>query len=93
MYSVDDPPGLASDALEEMTWALTEATQAGDWGLTESLQHAIFAMKGGKGGFRKGGLGKGSPARAVPRWRPRPKARAPGPSGPKAPATLALIHI
>jgi hypothetical protein len=27
------------------------------------LKHAIYAMKGGKGGFRKGGLGKGKPGK------------------------------
>jgi hypothetical protein len=71
MYVVADPPGLGHDAVESMTWALAEATHAGDWGLAESLQQSIFAMKGGKGGFRKGfgkgkpGKGGGSPAAAA----------------------------
>jgi hypothetical protein len=60
MYSVDDPPGLGNDAVEGMSWALAEAAQCGEWGLVESLQHSIYAMKGSKGGFRKG-LGKGKP--------------------------------
>jgi hypothetical protein len=67
MYSVDDPPGLAPDAIEGMTWALAEAAQAGDWALADTLQHAIFAMKGGKGGFRKGfGKGKSGKGAAPP---------------------------
>jgi hypothetical protein len=64
MYSVDDPPGLSPDAIEGMTWALTEAAHAGDWGLAESLQHSIYAMKGSKGGFRKG-FGKGKPGKGA----------------------------
>jgi hypothetical protein len=56
MYSVDNPPGF--DTIEGMSWALAEAAHAGDWALADSLQHSIFALKGGKGGFRKG-LGKG----------------------------------
>jgi hypothetical protein len=63
MYVVADPPGLGHDAVEGMTWALAEAAHAGDWGLAESLQQSIFAMKGGKGGYRKGGLGKGKPGK------------------------------
>jgi hypothetical protein len=62
MYSVDDdPPGLGGDAVESMAWCMTEAAQAGDWTLVESLQNSIFAMKGGKGrkGFGKGKPGKG----------------------------------
>ncbi len=64
MYSVDDPPGLGPDAIEGMSWALAEAAQAGDWGLAESLQNSIYAMKGSKGGFRKG-LGKGKPGKGA----------------------------
>jgi len=62
MYSVDDPPGFGPDAIEGMSWALAEAAHTGDWGLAESLQHSIYAMKGSKGGFRKG-LGKGKPGK------------------------------
>ena len=66
MYVVDDPPGLAQDASESLTWALAEAAHAGDWALADTLQHAIYAMKGGKGGFRKGGLGKGKQGKGGP---------------------------
>ncbi len=52
MYSVDDPPGLGGDAVEGLLWALSDATQAGDWDLTGQLQGAIYALKGSKG--RKG---------------------------------------
>ena len=62
MYSVDYPPGRPPDAIEGRSWALAEAAHAGDWGLAESLQHSIYAMKGSKGGFRKG-LGKGKPGK------------------------------
>ncbi len=58
MYSVDDPPGLGGDAIEGLLWALSDATQAGDWDLTGQLQGAICALKGSKG--RKG-FGKGKP--------------------------------
>jgi hypothetical protein len=61
MYSVDDPPGLGPDAaITSMSWAMAESVQAGDWDTADSLQHAIYAMKGTKGskGARKG-LGKG----------------------------------
>jgi hypothetical protein len=65
MYSVDGPPGF--DTLEGMTWALAEAAHAGDWAQVDSLQHSIYAMKGGgKGGFRKGGLGKGKSGKNGP---------------------------
>ncbi len=66
-YSVDDPPGLGSDAVQGMSWALAEAAQAGDWGLVDSLQNAIYAMKGSKGrkGFGKGKPGKGGAAPAA----------------------------
>ncbi len=44
-----------------LAWALANAVEQGDWAQAESLQIAIFAVKGGgKGGFRKG-LGKGKP--------------------------------
>ncbi len=67
MYSVDDPPGLAPSAIEEMTWAVAEATHSGDWALADTLQHAVFAMKGKSGGFRKGfGKGKGDKGAASP---------------------------
>ncbi len=66
MYVVDDPPGLVQDASENLTWALAEAAHAGDWALADTLQHAIYAMKGGKGGFRKGGLGKGKQGKGGP---------------------------
>ncbi len=64
MYSVDNPPGLGGDAVENMTWCMAEAAQAGDWGLVDSLQNSIFAMKGSKGrkGFGKGKPGKGGGA-------------------------------
>ncbi len=62
MYSVEGPPGIAPDAIEGMSWALAESVQAGDWELAESLQHSIYALKGSKGGFRKG-LGKGKPGK------------------------------
>ncbi len=64
MYSVDNPPGLGSDAIGDMTWALAEATQAEDWGLADALSSSIFALKGAKGrkGFGKGKPGKGSGA-------------------------------
>jgi hypothetical protein len=65
MYSVDGPPGF--DTLEGMTWSLAEAAHAGDWVLVDSLQNSIYAMKGGKGGFRKGfGKGKGDKGAASP---------------------------
>ncbi len=57
MYSVDEPDD-APDAIEAMTWALAEASHAGQWELAETLTSSIYALKGGKGGFRKG-LGKG----------------------------------
>ncbi len=65
MYSVDNPPGLGTDAtVEGMSWAVAEATQAGDWGLAAQLTDTIFALKGAKGrkGFGKGKPGKGSGA-------------------------------
>mgnify|MGYP002809412955 CR=1 FL=1 len=69
MYSVDGPPGIEPDAIASMTWAMAESAQAGDWELTETLQHAIYAMKGSKGmrkGLGKGkGPGKGSAAPAA----------------------------
>ncbi len=65
MYSVDAPPGF--DTLEGMTWALAEAAHAGDYAMVDSLQHSIYAMKGGgKSGFRKGGLGKGKSGKNGP---------------------------
>ncbi len=59
MYSVDDPPGLGNTAVEGMSWALAEATQAGDWSLAAQLSDTIFALKGSKGrkGFGKGKAG------------------------------------
>ncbi len=70
MYSVDDPPGLGNDAVEHMAWCMAEAYQVGDWGLVDSLQNSIYAMKGSKGrkGFGKGksgGKGAASPAAAA----------------------------
>jgi hypothetical protein len=62
MYSVDAPPGMGGDAVDDMAWALDEAARTGDWELADSLQHSIYALKGGKGGFRKG-LGKGKPGK------------------------------
>ncbi len=45
-----------------LAWALATAVEQGDWAQQEALQIAILAVKGGgKGGFRKGGLGKGKP--------------------------------
>ncbi len=58
MYSVDDPPDATPDAVEGLLWALAESVQTGDWDLTEQLQGTIYALKGSKGGPRKG-LGKG----------------------------------
>ena len=58
MYSVDEPDD-APDAIEAMTWALAEASHAGQWELAETLTASISALKGGKGGFRKG-FGKGN---------------------------------
>jgi hypothetical protein len=61
MYSVDEPPGLGPDAtIASMSWAMAESVQAGDWDTADTLQGAIYAMKGTKGskGARKG-LGKG----------------------------------
>ncbi len=70
MYSVDDPPGLGGDAVENMAWCMAEAYQVGDWGLVDSLQNSIYAMKGSKGrkGFGKGksgGKGAAPPAAAA----------------------------
>ena len=49
-------------------WALTQEKDrheyAGDWAQAETLQAAIYALKGSKGGFRKG-FGKGSPKGAA----------------------------
>ncbi len=59
MYSVDNPPGL-SDPIEGMSWALSDAAQAGDWDLAAQLSDTIFALKGAKG--RKG-LGKSRPGK------------------------------
>ncbi len=62
MYSVESPPGMGHDAVDSMSWALAEATQVGDWDLAAQLSDTIYAMKGSKGGFRKG-LGKGKPGK------------------------------
>ncbi len=43
---------------------IAESLQTGDWAQAETLQAAINALKGGKGGFRKG-LGKGSPGKGA----------------------------
>ncbi len=59
MYSVDEPPGLAPDAIASMSWAMAESVQAGDWDTADQLQNAIYAMKGSKGGGFRKGLGKG----------------------------------
>ena len=47
-----------------LAWALANAVEQGDWAQAESLQIAIFAVKGGKGGYRKG-LGKGKPGQGA----------------------------
>ncbi len=70
MYSVDNPPGLGDSTVENMTWCMAEAYQVGDWGLVDSLQNSIYAMKGSKGrkGFGKGksgGKGAAPPAAAA----------------------------
>ena len=57
MYSVDEPPGLAPDAITSMSWAMAESVQAGDWDTADQLQNAIYAMKGSKGGGLRKGLG------------------------------------
>ncbi len=62
MYSVDEPAGLASDPIASMSWAMAESVQAGDWDLAAQLQDTIYALKGSKGGGRKG-LGKGKPGK------------------------------
>ncbi len=71
MYSVD-APDEANDPVEAMTWALAEASHAGQWELAETLTCSISALKGNKGGFRKGfgkgksgGKGAASPAAAA----------------------------
>ncbi len=67
MNSVEGPPGIAPDAVEGLSWALAESVQAGDWDLAEQLQNTIYAMKGSKGGFRKGfGKGKSGKGGAAP---------------------------
>ncbi len=63
-YTGADRAGLGDEAGGGMTWALAGAADPGEWGLAESLQHSIYAMKG-KGGFRKG-LGKGKPGKGGP---------------------------
>ncbi len=66
MYSVDEPDD-APDAVEAMSWALAEANHAGQWELAETLTASISALKGGKGGFRKGfGKGKSGGKGAAP---------------------------
>jgi hypothetical protein len=65
MYSVDDPPGLGNDAIENMTWCMAEAAHAGDWTLVDSLHNSIYAMKGSKGGGFRKGLGKGKPGKGA----------------------------
>ena len=63
MNSLEAPPGFAyPEPTEGLAWALAESPQHGDWAQVESLQNAICALKGGKGGFRKG-LGKGKPGK------------------------------
>jgi hypothetical protein len=65
MNSVEAPPGFAfSEPTEGLAWALAESLQHGDWAQAETLQAAIYALKGGKGGFRKG-LGKGKPGKGA----------------------------
>ncbi len=66
MYSVD-APDEANDPIEAMTWALAEASHAGQWELAETLTSSISALKGNKGGFRKGfGKGKSGGKGAAP---------------------------
>jgi hypothetical protein len=82
MNSVEAPPGFAySEPTEGLAWALAESLQHGDWAQAETLQAAIYALKGGKGGFRKG-LGKGKPGKG---------AASPGKGG-TAPATAAEFN-
>ena len=52
----------SSEHAEVLAWALAEAVQQGDWAQTDALQSALLALKGSKGGFRKG-LGKGKPGK------------------------------
>ena len=60
------PPGITyPEPSEGLAWALAESLHAGDWAQAETLQAAIYALKGSKGGFRKG-LGKGSPGKGSP---------------------------
>ncbi len=59
MNSVEDAAAAAHSDDGGLAWALANAVEQGDWATAESLQVAMFAVKGGgKGGFRKG-LGKG----------------------------------
>ena len=65
MNSLEAPPGFAyQDPTEGLAWALADSLQQGDWPQVESLQNAICALKGGKGGYRKG-LGKGKPGKGA----------------------------
>jgi hypothetical protein len=59
MNSVEAAAAPAEHA-EVLAWALAEAVQQGDWAQQEALQTALLALKGSKGGARKG-LGKGKP--------------------------------
>ncbi len=59
MNSVEDAAAAAHSDDGGLAWALANAVEQGDWATAESLQVAMFAVKGGgKRGFRKG-LGKG----------------------------------
>jgi hypothetical protein len=59
MSSVEASSGEAyPEPPDGLAWALANAMDQGDWAQAESIQVAIFALKGGKGGLRKG-LGKG----------------------------------
>jgi hypothetical protein len=65
MNSLEAPPGFAyQDPTEGLAWALADSLQQGDWPQVESLQNAICALKGGKGGLRKGS-GKGKPGKGA----------------------------
>jgi hypothetical protein len=66
MNSVEAAAGQPEQPDSALNWALANAVDQGDWEQAESLKVAIYALKGGgKGGFRKGGLGKGAPAAAA----------------------------
>ena len=58
-----------SESNEGLVWALTQEKDrheyAGDWAQAETIQAAIYAFKGSKGGGFRKGFGKGSPKGAA----------------------------